>query len=175
MKLENFDTFDEGEAAEYLRSFLGAECRALDSMRPAAERAGVAIDYAVASLPTVIKWILSGVQIIRVPLPDSEPEWIRQMDGQGLVELSENSKSLILRAAYYMGETFVRSHPGLHWSTGNPEYIEKHMPVVAGFESGCEMAPIMIVENLAKRIHGNNAPPGDIDRAVLEWEKDIPP
>ncbi len=129
------------------------------------------MDYSIASVPDALKWILKDVRIVRVPVPPSEPDWIRQAHKDGLVEFDEASKYPVLRAAYYLGESFVRAYPALYWTIGDPGYLQKNMPVVARFESGKEMAPIMIVENLSCRIFGRGAPVTDIDRAVGAWAK----
>jgi hypothetical protein len=174
MNFALFDSMSLDEARDHLNGFLESERLALESMRPAAEEAGVVMDYSLSSLPHVLKWILKRVRFVRVPLPASEPEWIRQAHPEGIIEFNEESKYLILRCAYYMGECFVRSHPALRWATGDPEYIEKNMPVVAGFTSDKEMATMMIVKNVFTRILGYNAPITDIDRALNTWTGYLP-
>ena len=58
---------------------------------------------------------------------------------QGLTEFAEELKVLILRAAYYLGESFHRRASALSWTIGNAELIEKNIPVISGFRSGTEM------------------------------------
>lgn len=56
---------------------------------------------------------------------------------------------------------------------GDPEYVEKNMPVVAGFLSGDEMAPMMVVANLFARILGDGAPVTEIGSAIAAWIGDV--
>ncbi|MFC1597667.1 hypothetical protein ACFL5Q_07005 [Planctomycetota bacterium] len=174
MNFAFFESLSVEDARDYLSGFLETESAAIGEMRDAAEQACVAMDHSIASVPHVLKWILKDVQIVRISVPASEPDWVQQAHADGLIDFEEGSKYLILRAAYYMGECFVRACPSLHWTIGDPEYIEKNMPVVAGFRSGTEMAPMMIVGNLFARILGDDAPITDIDRAVATWGNDIP-
>ena len=174
MNFTFFESLSLEGARDHLRGFLDTESAAIEGMRAAAEQAGVAMDDSIASVPHVLKWILKDVRIVRVSVPASEPDWVRQAHADGLIDFDDGSKYLILRAAYYLGQCFVGTCPSLHWTIGNPDYIEKNMPVVAGFESGTEMAPMMVVQNLFARILGDNAPITDIDRAVAAWGNDIP-
>jgi hypothetical protein len=173
MNFELFEAMTPIKAQEHLQYFLDTESKAVEAMRPAIEKAGLTLDYSVASLAPILKWFFQKIEAVRVPVPDTEPDWIRQAHQEGLIEFPEESKYLILRAAYYLGETFVRTHQSLRWTTGNPEFIEKNMPVVSGFQTGVEMAPQMIMENLAIRILGSNAPLQDIDKAISLWLRDI--
>lgn len=172
MKFPLFEAMTPQEAREYLRGFLETESVALEAQRAGAEQSGVSMDFTVASLPSILRWIMGKVRIMRVPVPASEPDWIQEWHKSGLIDFDEESKYWILRGAYYLGECFVRSYPSLRWGTGDPQYIEKNMPVVIGFRSGTEMAPMMIVENLFSRILGRNGSATDIDRAVTAWVTD---
>lgn len=172
MNFELFETMSPQEAREHLQGFLETESAAVESLRAGAEQSGVEMNFSIDSLPSVLRWIIGKVQIVRVPVPESEPEWVRSFHKDGLIDFDEESKYWILRAAYYLGECFVRNYPSLQWTTGDPEYIEKNMPVVAGFRNGDEMAPMMIVENLFLRILGDSAPITSIDTAIETWMKD---
>jgi hypothetical protein len=173
----NFDAFHSmtvNEAREYLAGFLATERGAISIIEPAAHGAGVEMNYTLQSLPSVLKWILSGVTVFRVPVPETEPKWIRDYHKDGLVEFAEPSKYLILRGAYYLGECFVRYHPARSWSIGDSEYMEKNMPVVAGFRSRMELPPILVCESIFSRILGTNAPESHIDVMVNSWIAVLP-
>jgi hypothetical protein len=170
MNFELFESMSLPEAQEHLQYFLDTESTAIEAMRPAIEEAGFTMDYSMTSLSPILKWILNKIEIVRVPVPETEPDWIRQAHREGLVDFPEQSKYLILRAAYYLGESFVRTYPLLQWAPGNPEYIEKNMPVVAGFRFGKELAPMMIMENLYSRILGDGAPDGHVDVMIETWQ-----
>jgi hypothetical protein len=171
MNFALFETMSTQEAREHLQGFLKTEGAAIESLRAGVEQSEAALDFSVVSLPSVLRWIMGKVRIVRVPIPATEPEWVRDWHKDGLIDFDEESKYWILRAAYYMGECFVRNCPSLRWTIGDPEYIEKNMPVVAGFRSGKEMAPTMIVENLFSRILGDAAPATAIDTAVRAWAR----
>jgi hypothetical protein len=172
MNFALFDAMSPEEAREHLQGFLATESVATEALTAGAKQGGVLADFSVGSLPSVLRWIMGNVRIVRVPVPATEPEWIRDWHKDGLIDFDEESKYWMLRAAYYLGECFVRSYPSLRWGIGDPEYIEKNMPVVAGFLSGTEMAPMMIVENLFSRILGDGAPATDIDTAIRAWATD---
>jgi hypothetical protein len=55
---------------------------------------------------------------------------------------------LVLRAAYFLGESFAKDYPELHWGRGNRETALQNMPVISGFKGNIEMPPIMVTENL---------------------------
>src|SRR5688572_17390003 len=100
--------------------------------------------------------------------------WQEQTWGKmGVATFDEPSKILVLRAAYYLGESFVRCHSGLHWTVGNVETAEGNMPVVAGFDSGLELAPILIAENLL-RVITEPEKLGDIERTMEYWSQKAP-
>lgn len=174
MNFPFFESLSPEEAREHLQGFLATERVAIKTMETAAEQAGLRMDYSIASVPTILKWIMSQLEIKRVSVPASEPEWIREWHKDGLIDFPEESKYLILRAAYYLGESFVRAHHRLVWTLGNPEYIQKNMPVVAGFRSEKEMAPMMVCKNIFSRIRGDSAPESDIDVMIQSWVDFIP-
>lgn len=107
------------------------------------------------------------------PVPQDVPRWIRQAHKAGITEFDDDSQALLLRAAYYLGECFARL-PDLYWATGDPEYMEKHMPVVAGFRSDEELPPLVVVENLFARIVGDAHPSKEIDETIEVWKRDRP-
>lgn len=106
----------------------------------------------------------------------SLPAWIRECDSylSGLEEFDEPSKVLVLRASYYLGESFVRYSDKLSWATGNLDTAEQNMPVITGFSDELEMAPMLVTENLFLRILADGAPYEDINRAIESWLSDIP-
>lgn len=169
MNFSLFETVNPAEAHEHLKGFLDTERVAMNAMIAAAKHAGVKMDYSLGTLPSVLKWIMSAVTVTRVPVSDTEPKWIREFHKDGLIEFPEQSKYLILRAAYYLGECFVRASAALSWTVGDPEYIEKNMPVVAGFRGRMELAPMMVCENTFAAILGDGEPESVIDVMVRSW------
>jgi hypothetical protein len=174
MNFPLFDSMTPQNAQEHLNGFIDTESVAIAAMRGAAEQAGIVMDYSLDSLASVLKWIQGAVQIVRVPVPASEPEWIREYHKDGLIEFPDESKYLVLRGAYYLGECFIRANKKLHWAVGNPGNIEKNMPVVAGFRSGIAMAPMMVCENTFSAIVGSGEPPFIIDTMIQTWTDLMP-
>lgn len=171
MDFSLFDSLSARGAHDYLQSFLHTEKAALEAMAPVAKRAGIRLDYSMVSLASVLKWLLGQLDVQRVAIPATEPKSVRDFHQEGLVDFPEDSRRLILRAAYYLGESFVRARKSLSWTVGNPEFAEKNMPVVAGFRDGDEMAPIMVCKNVFSRILGGSAPDSDIDRMIETWRR----
>jgi hypothetical protein len=174
MNFAIFESMSQEEAAEHLAAFVGSERCALRAMEGAAAQAGAPLNYALASPPAVLKWFLSNVEAIRVPVPESEPPWVREFHKDGFVDFPEQSKYMILRAGYYLGECFVRAEARLSWGTGDRESVERNMPVVSGFRGGSEMAPVMVCENVFARILDRRGSESDIDRMVGAWRGLMP-
>jgi hypothetical protein len=174
MNFQFFESLTVQEAQEHLQYFLRTESVAFSSMIPDAERLGLAVNYSLESLPSILRWFVRDIQVTRVPVPDTEPEWVRSFHKNGLTEFTEQSKYLTLRAAYYLGECFVRADRKLHWAIGNQEHMVVNMPVVTGFQFSKEMAPEMVCENLFRRIRGYDGPESDIDVMVEKWVSFMP-
>ena len=79
----------------------------MEETRNQAEQEGVACDYSITTLAAVLKWMVKRLRIDRSPVPPDVPWWIRQAHCEGLTEFDNESKTLLLRAAYYMGECFA--------------------------------------------------------------------
>ncbi len=171
MDYEFFHSLTADEARTYSDRFLEVEQQALEEMKALAAKDGVNADYTLSTLAGVLKWMVKQVRIDRFPVPEEVPEWIRQAHSEGLVEFDEDSKTVLLRAGYYLGECFARL-PGLRWTTGDAEYMEKHMPVVAGFRGGQELPPLVVVDNMFTRIAGDGHPPTEIDSTIEVWLRD---
>lgn len=170
MNFELFEAMSPTDAQEHLQDFLATESAAIEAMRPTIEEAGHTMDYSISSLAPILEWIFNRVQVRRVPVPHTEANWVRQAHEGGLIEFPEDSIYLILRAAYYLGESFVRTYPSLRWGTGNPGYMEKNMPVVIGFISGKELAPVMVINNVFKRVLRGQGTISHIGRVISTWQ-----
>ena len=168
-----FEALSPDQAAAYLTAFLNAEREALTAWQPLAGRDGVEFDFAMTTLPGVLKWMVANVHGHWVPLGEDEPEWIRQAHPQGAFEFDEDSKSIILRAAYYLGECFARL-PGHRWSTGNTQYVQHNMPVITGFRNDLELPPLVVMDNVAAKIHEDGKPLSKVDSMVDVWKNHSP-
>jgi hypothetical protein len=171
MDYEFFQSLTLEDAQTFLDRFLEVERQGMGEIWDQAARDGVPCDYSIGTLGDVLKWIVKEVRVRRVPVPEEVPWWIRQAHKDGLVEFDEDSKTLLLRAGYYLGECFARL-PGLRWATGDPDYMEKHMPVVAGFRGDLELPPLVVVENMFARVVADGGSLERIDSTLEVWLKD---
>jgi hypothetical protein len=147
MSDDDFADLTLEEAREFLDYFLASGRAAVMDLAPSAKRAGVTLDYSLLSLSKALEWFAQQLTFQRVPLPADTPDWVRASVSPDMIEFDDASKLLIGRASYYFGECFARL-PGMRWTTGDPEYAEKHMPVVTGFSKGVDLPPLMVVKNL---------------------------
>ena len=158
--------FAEGtgfEAREYLARFLeeGAAAAAAGFGDP---KAPVLADFSLASVPEVLAWIGTRVEVVDVPPPAEVPEWVQAVldqNGGGFRDLAEVSRPLVLQAAYYLGASFVTSYPVLRWDIGREDRPEVRQPVVTGFGSGEDLPVLAVAENALLA--------GDPGAAVRQW------
>lgn len=174
MNFSFFESLSIEEAQDHLDGFIKTEALAIEAMRSAAIDANVVIDFSMASLPGFLRWILPNIEVMRIRVPETEPDWIREFHKDGLVEFTEESKYLVLRAAYYLGECFIQTSNRLSWGIGNLDSIEKNMPVVTGFRFKMEMAPLMVCENVYTGILGDGKSPDVMNTMISSWIGFIP-
>jgi hypothetical protein len=175
MKFEFFEKISRDEALVFLERFLTVESASIDELLEQASSEGASVDFSVTSVAALMRWAVAKLKTVP-NAPDTQlPLWIRNTESyaKNLFEFDGPSKILTLRVAYYFGESFVRSYGGLRWTVGNLETAEAKMPVVAGFQSELEMAPILITENLLRRVTAGPTKLKDIDRAVDHWSQKV--
>ncbi len=171
MRFDFFENLSHDEAKAFLNRFLEIESAYVKEVLAHCSSEGIPADFGIDSVAPFIRWVATRLRTVPTA-PDAQlPTWIRETDSyaKNLFEFDEASKILALRAAYFLGESFVRSFRNLHWTIGNSETAEASMPVVAGFQSGLEMAPILIAENLLRRVIAEPSKQSDIDKAVEFW------
>jgi hypothetical protein len=112
-----FDSLTTAEAEDYLHQFLAETSRGFEELAQQAETVGLATDYSVQSIAPFMLWVLPQLQTSPVAEDSSVPAWIRQTEEyrDGLYEFTESSRVTVLRSAFYLGESFVRSFPQLRW------------------------------------------------------------
>jgi hypothetical protein len=150
----------EDEAREYLSRFL-------DEGTAAAEGFGPQADFSLASVPDVVALLRGQVELVDAAPPDGAPDWVREVvaeHGGGFRDFAESSRSCVLRAAYYVGASFVTTYPVLRWEIGGPG-PEVRQPVVTGFGSGDDLAVLGAAEALLAG--------GDSAEAVARWRDTI--
>lgn len=160
------------EAREYLAQYLALERQGIEEMREQATHRGCHLDYSIASVAPVFRWLMGGATFRRIPVPKEEPEWIRQSHDQGLVEFAEHTKVLILRASFYLGEAFVCSFATLSWDIGQHGYMEQNTPVIRGFGDRSQMPTLVVGENLFASVlaDGNDH---CLERAIAAWANKV--
>lgn len=169
MRFDLFDTMSVDEASSVLDEFMHRGPEILDAEK---------IDYAVVSISELPNELLKiGQRLTTVPVAadPSVPEFIRNTDDykEGLFEFTEDSKRLIIGAAYMLGNCFVREFSKLAWGTGNPEFATGRMPVVTGFASGEELAPLLVANNLFRRLVKNRSLTKIFDTCVERWAASV--
>jgi hypothetical protein len=175
MKFDFFEKLSSEEAQQFLERFRTVEAERMPALIRQCADQNLACDYSLESVAPLLRWLAQRLTVISSTADTQLPEWIRSTETytKNLFEFDAPSKILILRAAYYLGESFVESAHGLHWSCGNRETALANMPVVVGFRGGLEMAPLLVVENLFGRVVSNSSKLPDIDRAVDYWVQRI--
>jgi hypothetical protein len=167
-----FEGLTRDDAHEFLRTFLRVEGEGAREMLATATReAGLRSDFAIESISPLLRWATHKLSVVPIAAHPSLPSWIRGTDSyaRALFDLDDPSNLLTLRCAFYVGESFVRSYKALAWSVGDPEIAEQNQPVVSGFRDGSEMSPLLVCQNLFRRVAVDAAPPEHIDRAVNFW------
>ncbi len=166
-----FESLTVEEARIFLSRFLEEEKVATEKLVAAAKSAGLSADYNVESLVPLFWWVAGGLKTIPREPDLSLPDWIRNSTSytENLFDFDNESKIVVLRSAYYLGETFIRSFQGLQWRIGNAETALQNMPVVHGFRHKLEMAPMLVAENLFGRILSGNGGLGDVQKMVSTW------
>jgi len=149
----------EAEAREFLERFLddGAD-----------EEFGETADFSLASVPEVVETIRPQVELVDAPPPADAPDWVREVvseHGGGFRDFAESSSSCVLRAAHYLGASFVSTYPVLRWEIGGDERPEVRQPVVTGFASGEDLVVLGSAEALLAG--------GDAAATVARWREAV--
>ena len=85
------------------------------------ESSATTADFSLASVPEVVDAIRPEVELVDAAPPDDAPDWVRDVvaeHGGGFRDFAETSRSAVLRAAYYLGASFVTTYPVLRWELG---------------------------------------------------------
>ena len=171
MRFDFFESLSPEEAKTFFDRFLEVESARVHEVLKQCSSEGVPANFGIDSVAPFMRWVAARLKTVPTA-PDTQlPTWIRETDSyaKNLFEFDEVSKILTLRAAYFLGESFVRSFRNLHWTIGNSETAEANMPVIGGFQAGLELAPILITENLLRRVIAEPSKESDIDKAVDYW------
>ncbi len=176
MDYEFFQSLSHEQGQEFLERYLTLESEGFAELIPAMEANGVVVDFSLASIPGVFGWILEKLHTVKLPPDDDVEWWIRQTDSyeNSLVEFDEPSSVFVMRASYYLGESFARQFDCLSWGLGDDETLEGNMPVVRGFLHELELAPIIVTENVMHRTLRHKSGTKEIEEAIEAWLVDVP-
>jgi hypothetical protein len=174
MDFSYFEKLSKKDAELYLEHFLLEVNEGFNKLLPDFEKEQIIIDYSIESIVPVINWVKLNLKTIPKMEDKNLPSWITESEvyKKGLYTFDEISRILILRVSYYFGECFVRSNKKLTWNIGNAKTAECNMPVVTGFKKKLELAPILICENLIRRLV-QGADLTIINTALEYWKADI--
>lgn len=171
MDYEFFESLTNEDAGLYLVRFLEAEGKSVEQLIQDVREEGISANYSIAVLVPVLSAVYRRIKTVSREPDKSLPDWIRNSASYGanLFDFDDVSKVLILRGAYYMGETFVRSFRRLEWGLGDQDTAVKNMPVVRGFRQKLELAPMLVLENTFGRALSGRGSSSDIQEMVSYW------
>lgn len=172
-----FERMSPEEARTFKERFLALGAGGMQSLIADAKARGVDADFSLSGIVPMFEW-LSTLMATTPRGPDpSVPEWIRTSPNyaKNAFDFQEPSKTVILQAAYCLGESFVKTYPSLRWAVGAPGTAEEGQPVVTGFRDNVEMSVLLVTTNLFARVVVDPSKRSDIKRAVDMWRASAAP
>jgi hypothetical protein len=176
MDLQYFQNLNPSEARQLLEEYLELQSANIIPLLETYRLAGGRCGYTTDSVTPFFTWLVDQLTVVRKAPDSSLPGWILDCPtySRFLFHFDDPSNVLILRASYYLGESFVSEFSGLSWGLGNQETVEANMPVVVGFRHGLEMATLLVTENLFLRTLADPENPNGIETAVNSWRLSVP-
>jgi hypothetical protein len=174
MEFEFFEHLSKRDAKALLQRFIEVESSHFPEIVKQCAAQRIKLDFSIKSLEPFICWVLKKMTTVSKKPDPAVPEWIRNTESytKNLFDFDEASGVLILRTAYYLGETFVRSYGGLQWGIGR--WSNTNRPVVRGFLKGMELPPILVTDTLLSAVIGSPSRKGEIKECLDCW-KDLAP
>lgn len=172
MDYRYFEELSGADAGKYKESFLDVGREGVEALVDDMRADGVEPDFTVDSVEPVLRWFGERVEVGPVePEPELE-DWVREAMERpgGVLELDEDSRGLAVRAAYYLGQSFVDELPHLEWGIGREDRAEANQPVVTGFPTGADMPPLVVAENILLCARDESFPQR-VETAVKTWRK----
>lgn len=172
MNFELFHNLSNDDAAKFLAAFLDNGNHWVLTIKSELSKDEVNLNFDLNDIEAVMDWFAHKLKVIPDSPDQSLPDWIKNSSSykQSLFSFDEPSKDLILKGAYYFGESFVKSNPRMSWNVGDKKSAVKNMPVVKGFNKSIEMSPIMVIENLFNRILHDGASSNDVQKIIGTWK-----
>lgn len=156
MDFEFFEQLDAIDAQGFLVSYLEEGRARLGDLEGLVLRhGGGPLDFSVRSLEPTFQAAACEVAFVPCGGDVHQPAWPDRDRGRGpvLYEMTPAARVVGLRLGYYLGETFVQSGAGrLRWSLGDDDTAVQRQPVVDGFRGGVQMSPLLVTENLLRRL-----------------------
>lgn len=151
MNFEFFYSLTKSEAKAYLENFLSEANNGINILLTK-HKYDVAFDFEI--FKEIVTKEISGITTVRKKNDKSLPKWITKTNSykSGQYEFSEDSLVLLLRLGYYLGQCFVNDYPNLKWSIGGEDLAVKNMPIISGFKKELELAPLLVMNNILRRI-----------------------
>lgn len=176
MDYEFFEALSAEQARQFLSRFLEAERDSVEELLASARQAGLSADFKMESLVPILDFVARKIGTVSREPDNSLPDWIRHSVSyvDNLFDFDDESKVLVLRCAYYFGETFIRTFSRLYWGVGDSETALKNMPVIHGFRGGLELAPLLVLENVFGRVVSGRGGEADLYSMVGYWESLAP-
>jgi hypothetical protein len=170
-----FEKLSEEGARAFLENYRKVGAKHLPDLEQLVARHGAALDFSVDSIRAAFEVVARQVDTVPTALDESLPAWMKNSESfrAGLYEFSDDSRLLVLRLSYYLAETLIRaSGEALRWGVGGPDTAVQHQPVVEGFRGVVQMSPLLVTENLLRRLIEEPDPrtADDVDRAVATWQ-----
>jgi hypothetical protein len=175
MDYEFFENLSADEARAYFDRYLEFEAREVEAMLEDARSDGVAGNLSVDSIAEVFAWLRSKIRVVTAEPPGDTPTWLRgsmENHHRGFLDFDDESRSLVLRASYYFGQSFVSTYERLAWAVGCEERAEFQQPVVTGFRTDADLPPLIVVENLLLRASESGFEE-HVQTAVATWRKAV--
>lgn len=171
-----FESLTKAEAELFLKNFLRESGVGFERMVPDLSRNGVRSDFSLDSIALVYRWVLPKLKTSSKEPDKSLPEWLLQSESytKYLFEFDDDSKVLILRAAYYLGESFSRASDGLSWSTGDRKAAHQNQPVVVGFENRMELPVLGVAEAIFNGLVAGTRSLEDMEQTIEKWRSWMP-
>src|SRR5882724_8006276 len=116
MRFEFFENLSDSDAKAFLERFLEVESGSIVELLKQSSAEGINADFSIQSVGPLVGWVASKLATFAMAPDMRLPDWIRDTESyrNNLFELDDPSKILTLRASYYLGESFVRSHGSLY-------------------------------------------------------------
>ncbi len=161
------------EAEHFLASYRAAGAEGIETLRAmVSSRGGSALDFTTDSVRSAFEILAREVTTVPMPVDRTLPDWITNSETYiaGLYGFSDEARVLVVRLSYFMAETVrLASQDALQWGVGKADTAVQKQPVLTGFRHDLQMSPLLVTENLVRRLIEDPGAIGEVDRAIANW------